>query len=90
MSYSGNVNDKVENFKEGDLARKCLISRTTTNGYPEVQPHTERLLSGYLPSTVESALDWGRPYHQFLNRHPFVISPCSHDCFESTCLLCCY
>lgn len=44
MSYSGNVNEKVEYFKEGDLALECLVSRTTTNGYLEVQPHTERLL----------------------------------------------
>lgn len=41
MSCSGNVNDKVENFKDGDLVHECLISRTTANGNLEVQAHTE-------------------------------------------------
>lgn len=31
MSYSGNVNNKMENYKEGDLILMCLISRTITN-----------------------------------------------------------
>lgn len=31
MSYSGNVNNKMENYKEGDLKLMCLVSRTITN-----------------------------------------------------------
>lgn len=31
MSYSGNVNNKMENYKEGDLMLVCLVSRTITN-----------------------------------------------------------
>jgi hypothetical protein len=41
MSCSGNVNDKVEIFKEGEFAHEHLLSRTPTNGYLEVQPHTD-------------------------------------------------
>lgn len=65
MSYSGNVNNKMENYKEGDLMLCAWYQELSQMITKVLQPCTEGILVGCLPSTVDSALDWCCPWTAF-------------------------